>query len=106
MLILNDEFGVWTTVAGRTACAVACCCFAVLSYLAEIPWEASQAKALKAIDFILTATAVQTRSTRTLIDVPLAMLAGKARGAYAPIAINQILKEKKPGFTSGSSRFD
>jgi len=64
------------------------------SHLAEMSREAGQAQALEAVHLVLTARVVQTRCTRTLVDVPLAVLTGEARGAHAPIAVYQVLREK------------
>lgn len=59
--------------------------------LAEISRKARQTQALEAVDFVLTAAAVQARRARALVDVPLAVLAGEARRARATIAVHQVL---------------
>lgn len=69
-------------------------CGRVASHLAQIPREASQAQALEAVHFVLTAAAVQARRARALVDVLLAVLAGEAGRAHATVAIYQILRER------------
>lgn len=71
------------------------------SHLAEISREARQAEALEAVHLVLTASAVQARPTRTLVNVPLAVLAGEARGARATVVVHQVLRREETGEGGG-----
>lgn len=67
------------------------------SHLAQIPREAGETQALEAVDLVLAAAAVQTRRARALVDVPLAVLAGEAGRACAPVSVHQVLGGRETG---------
>lgn len=77
------------TIAGRILCAWTV--VGAASHLAQIPREAGETQALEAVDLVLAAAAVQTRRARALVDVPLAVFAGEAGRACAPVSVHQVL---------------